>query len=109
MSTFGKIRDSDDYVFFAVDSQDEHYECKGNVVNTQSYVSNYALHDYPIAESDILSRGRDAWNAALNTVRASKQLLGRAGKFEVRWGAWVLSFFPVGNWILIFGFWICFH
>ncbi|MCH2172631.1 acyl-CoA dehydrogenase [Myxococcota bacterium] len=78
VSTFGKVRDSEDYVFFAVDSQHDRYECKSNVVNTQSYVSNYALHDYPIEESEILSRGRDAWNAALNTVNIGKFNLGWA-------------------------------
>ena len=78
VSTFGKIRDTDDYVFFAVDSQSEHYECKRNVVNSQSYVSNFALNDYPISEQDILSRGREAWNAALNTVNVGKFTLGWA-------------------------------
>ena len=78
VSTFGKIRGTDDYVFFAVDSQNEHYECKRNVVNSQSYVSNFALHDYPIGEEDILSRGREAWNSALNTVNVGKFNLGWA-------------------------------
>ena len=78
VSTFGKVRGTDDYVFFAVDSQHENYECKRNVVNVQSYVSNYALNDYPIAEEDILERGRDAWNAALNTVNIGKFNLGWA-------------------------------
>jgi len=78
VSTFGKIKGTEDYVFFAVDSQNEHYECKRNVVNSQSYVSNYALHDYPIPEADIISRGRDSWNAALNTVNIGKFNLGWA-------------------------------
>jgi acyl-CoA dehydrogenase len=78
VSTFGKIRDTDDYVFFVVDPQNEHYECKRNVVNSQSYVSNYALHDYPITEAEILSRGREAWNSALNTVNVGKFNLGWA-------------------------------
>jgi acyl-CoA dehydrogenase len=78
VSTFGKIKGTDDYVFFVVDSQNEHYECKSNVVNSQSYVSNFALHDYPISEADILSRGREAWNSALNTVNVGKFNLGWA-------------------------------
>jgi acyl-CoA dehydrogenase len=78
VSTFGKIKGTDDYVFFVVDSQNEHYECKRNVVNSQSYVSNFALNDYPIAEADILSRGREAWNSALNTVNVGKFNLGWA-------------------------------
>ena len=78
VSTFGKIDGTDDYVFFVVDSQDPHYECKRNVVNSQSYVSNYALHDYPVREEDIIERGKDAWNAALNTVNIGKFNLGWA-------------------------------
>ena len=78
VSTFGKIDGTDDYVFFAVDSQHENYECKRNVVNVQSYVSNYALHDYPLTDADILARGKDAWNAALNTVNIGKFNLGWA-------------------------------
>ena len=78
VSTFGKIRGTDDYVFFVVDSQNDHYECKRNVVNSQSYVSNFALHDYPITDADILSRGREAWNSALNTVNVGKFNLGWA-------------------------------
>jgi acyl-CoA dehydrogenase len=78
VSTFGKIRGTDDYVFFVVDSQSDHYECKRNVVNSQSYVSNFALNDYPITDADILSRGREAWNAALNTVNVGKFNLGWA-------------------------------
>jgi acyl-CoA dehydrogenase len=78
VSTFGKFADSGDYVFFAVDSQHPKFECVDNVINCQSYVSSYALHDYPIQESDILSRGQDAWNAALNTVNVGKFNLGWA-------------------------------
>jgi acyl-CoA dehydrogenase len=78
VSTFGKLADSGDYVFFAVDSQHPNYECVRNVCNTQSYVSNYRLNDYPITEADILSRGREAWDAALNTVNVGKYNLGWA-------------------------------
>jgi acyl-CoA dehydrogenase len=78
VSTFGKLSDSGDYVFFAVDSQHERFECVKNVVNSQSYVSNFVLNDYPISESDILARGRAAWDAALNTVNIGKFNLGWA-------------------------------
>jgi acyl-CoA dehydrogenase len=78
VSTFGKMADSGDYVFFAVDSKHERFECVGNVVNSQSYVSNFILHDYPISEADILSKGREAWDAALNTVNVGKFNLGWA-------------------------------
>jgi acyl-CoA dehydrogenase len=78
VSTFGTLGESNEYMFFAVDSQRPQYECVRNVVNSQSYVSEFALHDYPITEADILSKGADAWNAALNTVNIGKFNLGWA-------------------------------
>jgi acyl-CoA dehydrogenase len=66
------------YVFFAVDSQHEKYECVRNVVNAQSYVAEFKLNDYPITEADILSKGRDAWDCTLNTVNVGKYNLGWA-------------------------------
>jgi acyl-CoA dehydrogenase len=78
VSTLGKLADSGDYVFFGVDSQHERFECLKNVVNSQSYVSHFRLNDYPIDESDILSKGREAWDAALNTVNIGKFNLGWA-------------------------------
>src|ERR1700761_4982075 len=79
VSTFGKIAGTDEYVFFAADSQHERYELIKNVVNSQNYVANYALRDYPVTEADILHRGPEAFHAALNTVNVCKYNLG--------WGA----------------------
>ncbi len=78
VSTLGKMADTGDYVFFTVDSQHEKYECKKNVVDSQSYVANFELNDYPITKADILMTGRDAWDAALNTVNIGKFNLGWA-------------------------------
>ena len=78
VSTFGKIHGSDDYVFFVVDPQHENYECVKNVCNSQNFVAEYALHDYPITDADILSRGREAWDASLNTINFCKYNLGWA-------------------------------
>ena len=78
VSTFGKFADSGEYVFFAADSQHPNYELIGNVINSQNYVSTYALRDYPVNEANILHRGDDAWNAALNTVNVGKYNLGSA-------------------------------
>ena len=78
VSTLGKMADTGDYVFFAADSQHEKYECKKNVVDSQSYVANFALNDYPVTKADILMTGRDAWDAALNTVNIGKYNLGWA-------------------------------
>lgn len=78
ISTLGKIAGSDDYTFFVTDSQHEKFECIQNVTNSQNYVAQYALRDYPISEGDILSIGREAWDTALNTVNVGKYNLGWA-------------------------------
>jgi acyl-CoA dehydrogenase len=78
VSTFGKIADSDEYCFFAADSQHPSYECIQNVCHSQNFVSEYELRDYPVREEDMLSRGEEAWNAALNTVNIGKFNLGWA-------------------------------
>jgi acyl-CoA dehydrogenase len=78
VSTFGKLADTGEFVFFAVDRKHGGYECVRNLVNVQSYVAEYRLRDYPIAESEILERGDDAWDAALNTVNVGKFNLGWA-------------------------------
>ena len=78
VSTFGKLAETGEYVFFVVGSQHERYEFLKNTVNSQSSVANYVLRDYPITEADILARGQDAWDAALNTVNVGKYNLGWA-------------------------------
>lgn len=81
VSTFAKIDGSDEYVFFAVRSDHPQYECVKKIDTSgvrQAYVSEYALHDYPITEADILSRGKLAWNSSLNTVNIGKYELGCA-------------------------------
>jgi len=77
VSTMGKIKDgTDDYVFFATDSKQKEYECIKNVIAHQQYVATFAMHDYPITEDDILSRGSYAWDCALNTVNIGKFNIG---------------------------------
>ena len=78
VSTFGKMAGTGEYCFFAVDSQHPNYRCVQNVVHSQNFVSEYELCDYPVREEDILSRGEEAWNAALNTVNIGKFNLGWA-------------------------------
>ncbi len=81
VSTFAKIDGSDEYVFFAVRSDHPQYECVKKIDTSgvrQAYVAEYALHDYPITEADILSRGKLAWNSSLNTVNIGKYELGCA-------------------------------
>ncbi len=77
VSTFGKVKDgTDDYVFFATDYTNDSYELEKNVIAHQQYVSSFTLHDYPITEDDILSRGSHAWDCALNTVNIGKFNIG---------------------------------
>jgi acyl-CoA dehydrogenase len=76
VSTFGKIAGTEEYVFFAADSQHDRYDLIKNVVNSQNYVANYALRDYPVTEADMLHRGPEAFHAALNTVNVCKYNLG---------------------------------
>ncbi len=83
VSTFGKIAAADasgpaPYVFFAVDSGHPTFELIQNVINVQSYVAEFALHDYPLSEADLLSIGPKAWDDALNTVNICKYNLGWA-------------------------------
>lgn len=79
VSTFGKITDTGEPCFFAVDSQHPSYHLIKNVVHSQNYVAQYELEDYPVTDADILSRGEAAWNAALNTVNI--------GKYNLGWGS----------------------
>jgi acyl-CoA dehydrogenase len=79
VSTLGKIKDgTDDYTFFVTNYHNKAYELKKNVISHQEYVSNFALHDYPITEEDILSRGLHAWDSSLNTVNVGKFNIGPA-------------------------------
>ncbi|MDD9302116.1 MAG: acyl-CoA/acyl-ACP dehydrogenase [Desulfobacter sp.] len=76
ITVFGKIDGSDDYVFFVVDSKHEKYECVQNVIWAQNYVSEFNLHDYPITEEQILSKGSKAWDDMLNTINICKFNIG---------------------------------
>jgi acyl-CoA dehydrogenase len=82
VSVFGRrddIEGPDGYVFFDAHGDDEqHYKLIKNVVNSQSYVSNFRLEDYPVTPDDILHTGKDAFYAALNTVNVGKFNLGFA-------------------------------
>lgn len=78
VSTFGKMADSGEYIFFAADSTHAKYELVKNTVHSQNYVAEYRLNDYPFTEADVLHHGDDAWNAALNTVNVGKYNLGWA-------------------------------
>lgn len=78
VTVFGKIADeSDDYVFFAVDSAHPNYHLIKNVIDSnQQYVAEFELKDYPITEAEILSRGPKAWDDMLNTINICKFNIG---------------------------------
>jgi acyl-CoA dehydrogenase len=78
VSTFGKVAGTDDYVFFIADFKRPEYELIKNVCDSQNYVGNYALHDYPVSDAEILVRGDEAFSTALNTVNVGKYNLGWA-------------------------------
>jgi acyl-CoA dehydrogenase len=81
VSVFGRIEGiegADGYVFFAADSQHANYKLIRNVVNSQSYVSQFELDGYPVEPGDILHTGPAAFDAALNTVNIGKFNLGFA-------------------------------
>jgi len=78
VSVFGKNSETDEYVFFVVDSQHEKFDLVKNVTNSQNYVAEFALHSYPIAKEDILTMGREAWDSCLNTINICKYNLGWA-------------------------------
>lgn len=79
VSTFAKMADTGEYVWFNVDSKHPNYELVKNTVNEQNYVSEYALHDYPVTEADIMEKGSKAWDNMLNTINFCK--------FNLGWGA----------------------
>ena len=81
VSTFGKLADSGEYVFFVVKSDHPNYECVKKIDTSgvrQAYVAEYCLHDYPIFQDDILSVGQLAWDTSLSTVNIGKFELGFA-------------------------------
>ncbi len=83
VSTFGKMEQPTpegkaDFVFFVTDSQHPQYTCHRDLINSQNYVAELEVKDYPITEADILARGQAAWDTALNTVNVGKFNLGFA-------------------------------
>jgi acyl-CoA dehydrogenase len=78
VSVFGKMAGGDEYVFFAADPKRDGYRLVKNVVASQSYVAEFELDGYRVSGDEVLIRGREAWDAALNTVNVGKYNLGWA-------------------------------
>jgi acyl-CoA dehydrogenase len=82
VSVFGKVANEetgeDDYVFFVVEPRRDEYILEKNTVHSPMFVSAFRLEDYPITDAEILVRGPEAWNVALNTINVCKYNLGWA-------------------------------
>ena len=74
VSTFGKMADTGEYVFFVADSQHEDFHLVKNVVNSQSYVAEFKLKNYGISDEQILARGDEAWSMLANSIWAGHRL-----------------------------------
>ncbi|MFJ6837049.1 acyl-CoA dehydrogenase [Streptomyces sp. NPDC091209] len=82
VSVFGRRSDvegPEGYVFFAADSRHPDYHLAQNVVNSQMFVSEFSLEDYPVRAADVMHTGQAAFDAALNTVNIGKFNLCTAG------------------------------
>ena len=82
VAVFGRrsgIEGPDGYVFFAADSRHPNYHLVKNVVDSQMFVSEFRLEDYPVRAEDVMHTGAAAFDAALNTVNVGKFNLCTAG------------------------------
>jgi acyl-CoA dehydrogenase len=88
ISTFARFADPDGslpydmdkkrFAFFALRRDERYYQLIKNIVASQMFVGDFLIHEYPVSEDDILEKGEDAWDAALNTVNVGKFNLGWA-------------------------------
>lgn len=78
VSVFGKMKDSGQYVFFVADARRPDYKLIKNTTNSQNYVAEFLLENYPVASNEILDMGRDAWDSSLSTIAYCKYNLGWA-------------------------------
>jgi len=76
VSTFGKVKDTGEFVFFAVNSQHPNYKLIQNIVTSQNYVAEFGLDNYPITQNEIMTIGREAWDSSLATIAFCKFNLG---------------------------------
>ena len=79
VSIHGRYADTNEHVFFVVESQHHHYKLVKKI-NTSgirnAYVAEFELVDYPITKNDILSSGQLAWDSSLSSVNIGKFQLG---------------------------------
>lgn len=79
VSVHGRYDDTDEHVFFAVESKHHNYKLVKKI-NTSgirpAYVAEFELVDYPITKEEILSSGQLAWDSSLSSVNIGKFQLG---------------------------------
>lgn len=81
VSTFGKHQETGEYVFFLSQASHPNYKLIKKIETSgvrPAFVAEFALEDYPVPHSEVLSEGDEAWNSALNTVNIGKFELGFA-------------------------------
>ncbi|PIQ23986.1 acyl-CoA dehydrogenase [bacterium (Candidatus Blackallbacteria) CG17_big_fil_post_rev_8_21_14_2_50_48_46] len=78
VSTFGKRTDQNDYVFFVAETSRPEYLCHKNLINSQNFIAEFELKNYPVKAEEILSSGDEAWNTVLNSINIGKFNLGFA-------------------------------
>lgn len=79
VSTFGRYADTNDFVFFVVNSKHRNYKLVKKIHtsgNRPGYVGEYELVNYPITKEDILSSGPLAWDSGLSTINIGKFQMG---------------------------------
>ncbi len=83
VSTFGKrpkvdATDGHEFVFFVSQTSQPEYHCHQNLINSQNYIAEFELKDYPVSEDEILASGQAAWDMVLNSINIGKFNLGFA-------------------------------
>ncbi|WNF37214.1 acyl-CoA dehydrogenase [Bacillaceae bacterium IKA-2] len=81
VSVFGRIAETDEFVFFVVDPKHDNYHLEKKIHTSgvrPAYVGEFSIENYPIKDADILSEGRAAWDSSLSTVNIGKFQLGFA-------------------------------
>ncbi len=83
VSTFGKRPKADgsgesEFVFFVSQTAKPEYICHQNLINSQNYIAEFELQDYPVSEDEILASGQAAWDMVLNSINIGKFNLGFA-------------------------------